>query len=77
LSEVPAGEGHGIVDHDDQVFFAAGELLAHLGVAVFDQQPATPAGSGQYGVFEADQYAVPREAVPIQPGSTVDLVGRG
>jgi hypothetical protein len=36
LSEVPASESYGIVDHDDQVFFAAREFLADLGVAVFD-----------------------------------------
>jgi hypothetical protein len=34
---VPAGERHGIVDHDDQVFVPAGVLLADLGVAAFDQ----------------------------------------
>ena len=33
LSEVPAGECHGIVDHDDQFFLATRVFLADLGVA--------------------------------------------
>jgi hypothetical protein len=52
LSEIPAGERHGIVDHDDQVFLTAGV--------------PTAAGSRKRGVVEADHYPAPREAVAVQ-----------
>ena len=37
LSQVPAGERHGIVHHDHQLFLAARVFLAHLGVTALDQ----------------------------------------
>ena len=43
LAQVPVGERHRIVDHDDQIFLAAGVRLADLGVAPFDEQPAAAA----------------------------------
>jgi hypothetical protein len=49
LSEIPAGERHRIADHDHQILFPAGVLLADLSVAAFDQQPATAAGPDSVG----------------------------
>jgi membrane protease YdiL (CAAX protease family) len=66
LPEVPTGERHGVVDHDDQLFLAARVLLADLGVAAFDQQPATTAGPRQRGVVETNQHPTSRQAVTIQ-----------
>ena len=37
LSQVPAGECNGIVDHHHQVFLAAWVFLADLGVTALDQ----------------------------------------
>jgi hypothetical protein len=65
LSKIPSGECQGIVDHDNQILLPAGVFLADLGVAAFDQQPATAAGSRKRGVFEADQRATLRETVAV------------
>jgi hypothetical protein len=46
----------GIIDYDDQFFFAARVLQAIFGVAPFDQQPAPAAGLRQREVVEADQH---------------------
>ena len=67
LSEMPAGEGNGIIDHDDQVFFATWILQAKFGVTPFDQQPASRGRTREVGVVEADEYPALGEAVVVQP----------
>ncbi len=46
LAQVPAGERHRVLDHDHQVLFEPGMLVADLGFAVLDQQPPAPPLSG-------------------------------
>ena len=49
LAQMPAGERDRIVDHDDEILLAARILLADLGVAPLDEQPAAAARPRQRG----------------------------
>ena len=66
LAQVPAGEHHRIVDDHDKMFVAAWVLLADLGVAPLDKQPAAAARARQGGVVEADQDPALRQPVAIE-----------
>src|SRR5262245_9134378 len=63
---MPAGERDRIVDHDDEILLAARILLADLGVAPLDEQPAAAARPRQRGVVEADEGPALRQAITVQ-----------